>query len=100
MNYGKPLRNLIVMGDNMRNSSFKFTVDCSDAADMLKLEAFRKSIREYNKVYPNERMRIRARGRGPRKSAALADCLSNNGYLRYNRDLPLRHAKRIDVYLY
>ena len=47
------------MGDNMRNSTFKFTVDCSDVADILKLESFRKSIREYNKVYPNERMRIR-----------------------------------------
>lgn len=94
------------MGDNMRNSSFKFTVDCSDVADIMKLEAFRKSIREYNKVYPNERMRIKARGRGPRLSAALADCLNNKWVLLssivslYNRDLPLRHAKRIDVYLY
>lgn len=88
------------MGDNMRNSTFKFTVDCSDVADMLKLESFRRSIRVWNKAYPNERMRIKARGRGPRLSAALSDGLNNNGYLRYKRDLPLRHAKRIDVYLY
>jgi hypothetical protein len=74
--------------------------DCSDVADILKLEAFRKSIRVWNKAYPNETLRLRTRGRGPRLAAALSDGLSNSGYLRYKRDLPLRHAKSIDVYLY
>lgn len=84
------------MVHEMRNDTFKFTVDCSDSEDMDRLEVFRKSIKEYNKVN-NGSMKIKARGRGPRVAPALLDGFRKS---KYYRDLPLRHAKRIDVYLY
>ena len=43
------------------------------------------------------RYRVKLQGRGPRKEAAAKD---GRGYYAYDQSLPLRHAKRVDLYIY
>ena len=81
------------------------------AGDMLEV----KKIREVIKAVNNEakwaeqspwknkagvkfpRYRVKLQGRGPRKEAAIKD---GRHYHAYDQSLPLRHAERVDLYIY
>jgi len=86
-----------------------YFTDC--AGDMLEVSKIRKVIKEVNNEakwaeqspWKNKagvkfpRYRVKLQGRGPRKEAAIADGRHRNAY---DRSLPLRHAERVDLYIY
>jgi len=86
-----------------------YWTDC--AGDMLEVSKIRKVIKAVNNEakwaeqspWKNKagvkfpRYRVKLQGRGPRKEAAIADGRHRNAY---DRSLPLRHAERVDLYIY
>tara|TARA_R100001460_G_C3426868_1_gene161677 strand:- start:113 stop:412 length:300 start_codon:yes stop_codon:yes gene_type:complete len=89
------------------------TAFTASAGDMLEVETIRKTVKLINKEnkrleerllygspdsnvrYP--RYRVKLQGRGPRTIHAVADGLRPRAY---DQSLPLRHAERVDVYVY
>ena len=81
------------------------------AGDMLEVSKIREVIKAVNKEakmaekspWKNKagvkfpRYRVKLQGRGPRKEAAAKD---GRGYYAYDQSLPLRHAKKVDLYIY
>jgi len=81
------------------------------AGDMLEVSKIREVIKAVNRQakwaekspWKNKagvkfpRYRVKLQGRGPRKEAAAKD---GRGYYAYDQSLPLRHAKRVDLYIY
>jgi len=95
------------------SDSYVMTAHCASAGDMLEVETIRKTVSIINKhnkakemmrnrINPMNpidlpRYRVKLQGRGPRTSAALSD----GKYPRkYDQSLPLKHAERVDVYIY
>jgi len=86
-----------------------YWTDC--AGDMLEVSKIREVIKAVNNEakwaeqspWKNKagvkfpRYRVKLQGRGPRKEAAIADGRHRNAY---DRSLPLRHAERVDLYIY
>jgi len=86
-----------------------YFTDC--AGDMLEVSKIREVIKAVNNEakwaeqspWKNKagvkfpRYRVKLQGRGPRKEAAIADGRHRNAY---DRSLPLRHAERVDLYIY
>ena len=89
------------------------TAFTASAGDMLEVETIRKTVKLINKEnkrleerllygssnqiakYP--RYRVKLQGRGPRTIHAVADGLCPRAY---DQSLPIRHAERVDVYVY
>ena len=81
------------------------------AGDMLEVSKIREVIKAVNRQakwaekspWKNKagvkfpRYRVKLQGRGPRKEAAAKD---GRGYYAYDQSLPLRHAERVDLYIY
>tara|TARA_B100000575_G_C22964148_1_gene556847 strand:- start:372 stop:692 length:321 start_codon:yes stop_codon:yes gene_type:complete len=100
------------------SKSYVGTFYTGSAGDMLEIETIRKSIRAINATakakYKNRKQYlewigsdeepgspdlyyVKCQGRGPRTKHARAD----GRYPRaYDQSLPLRHAERLDVYVY
>ena len=86
-----------------------YWTDC--AGDMLEVSKIREVIKTVNREakfaedsrWKNKtgakfpRYRVKLQGRGPRKEAAAKD---GRGYYAYDQSLPLRHAERVDLYIY
>jgi len=103
----------------MNNSnSHVMTAYTASAGDMLELQTVRNTIKAINKMAKetdkiNEyrfnsgwsstpprkspRYRVKCQGRGPRTKHAIADGRHPRAY---DQSLPLRHAERMDVYVY
>jgi len=103
----------------MNNSnSHVMTAYTASAGDMLELQTVRNTIKAINKMAKetdriNEyrfnsgwsstpprkspRYRVKCQGRGPRTKHAIADGRHPRAY---DQSLPLRHAERLDVYVY
>lgn len=99
----------------MRHSNnYVFTAHTESAADMIELANLRKSIsivnaelrrfkygsRQKKDGYGSQsysQFYVKCQGRGARTSAALAD---GKRARQYDQSLPLRHAERMDVYVY
>lgn len=100
------------------SNSYVMTAHTASAGDMLELETIRTTIKAINKMAAvndkmnnyrfhtgwtteiepkNKRYRVKCQGRGPRTAAALADGRHPRGY---DQSLPLKHAERLDVYVY
>ena len=78
----------------MRDSKFYITtLDILSANDMLNLEKLRKLTKATNGI----QWRVCAKPRGPRTAPALADGL---GPRAYDQNLPMRHALKMDIYIY
>lgn len=91
--------------------SYQMTAYTDCAGDMLEVEALRKVVKNVNKnhKYLEEkyahryhgaklpRYRVKLQGRGPRTIHAIADGKHPRAY---DQSLPLRHAERVDVYMY
>ena len=94
------------------------TAHTNSASDMLEVETIRKVVKtinrnnkmqeemqdyRYKSGWANNpatklpRYRVKLQGRGPRTVHALADGKRPRAYDQY---LPLRHAERVDVYIY
>lgn len=83
----------------MRTSDrFVMTVDPLSAVDMQQLEAIRKAVSISNKTRQRKQY-VKLHGRGSRLEATWNSGNPSN-YHRFCRELPLRFAKRIDVYIY
>lgn len=83
----------------MRTSnSFVMTVDPLSVVDMEKLEAVRKTVSLMNKTSDKKKY-VKLHGRGSRIEATWKSGNPNN-YVNFCRELPLRFAERIDVYIY
>lgn len=81
------------------------------AGDMLEVKKIREVIKAVNKEakwaeaspWKNKagvkfpRYRVKLQGRGPRKEAAVKDGKHWNAY---DQSLPLKHAERVDLYIY
>jgi|TARA_R110000796_G_scaffold214301_1_gene330291 hypothetical protein len=85
----------------MRDSKFYITtLDILSANDMLNLEKLRKLTKATNKISKLSngiQWRVCAKPRGPRTAPALADGL---GPRAYDQNLPMRHALKMDIYIY
>ena len=99
----------------MRHSNnYVFTAHTKSAADMIELANLRKSIsivnaelrrfkygsRQKKDGYGSQsysQFYVKCQGRGARTKHAIADGKSPR---RYDQFLPLRHAERMDVYVY
>lgn len=101
-----------------QSTSYVGTFYTGSAGDMLEIETIRKSVRAINATararYTNRKKYlewigsdeepgspalyyVKCQGRGPRTKHARAD----GRYARaYDQSLPLRHAERLDVYIY
>ena len=96
------------------SQNYVFTAHTGSASDMLELEKIRKAIKIVNNDlrrfkygsrqkkdgYGDQsysQFRVKCQGRGPRSRAAIADGRNPRSY---DRSLPLRHAERLDVYIY
>ena len=89
------------------------TAFTASAGDMLEVETIRKTVKLINKenkrleermlygssnqIVKYPRYRVKLQGRGPRTINAVADGLCPRAY---DQSLPLRHAERVDVYVY
>lgn len=73
------------------------TLDPHCMFGMEELKSIRKSISIANSEMPKARLRVEVKARGPRRTHAIADGLSR---FAYDQWLPLRHAERLDVYVY
>jgi len=81
------------------------------AGDMLEVKKIREVIKAVNREakwaeaspWKNKagvkfpRYRVKLQGRGPRKEAAVKDGKHWNAY---DQSLPLKHAERVDLYIY
>lgn len=95
-----------------RTPAYQFTVDTLSAFDMIKLADFRKSIAQVNKNLKglsDKGFKITLHGRGPRIPAAVQNFYQDNPgagrtvlgrILQFQRELPVKYAKTIDVYLH
>ena len=105
-------------GINMRTDAYVMTAHTECAGDMLEIETIRKSVKAINATarsrYKNRKQYlewigsdeepgspalyyVKCQARGPRTKHARAD----GKYARaYDQSLPLRHAERLDVYIY
>ena len=101
-----------------QSTSYVGTFYTGSAGDMLEIETIRKSVRAINATarsrYNNRKQYlewigsdeepgspalyyVKCQARGPRTKHARAD----GKYARaYDQSLPLRHAERLDVYIY
>jgi len=104
---------------NQRASdSYIMTVHTKSAGDMLELQTIRKAIKTINKMaastdasnnyrfqsgwtdvkpLKSPRYRVKCQGRGSRTVHAIND---GKHPRKYDQFLPLRHAERMDVYVY
>jgi len=104
---------------NQRASdSYIMTVHTKSAGDMLELQTIRKAIKAINKMaastdatnnarfqrgwtdvkpLKSPRYRVKCQGRGSRTVHAIND---GKHARKYDQFLPLRHAERMDVYVY
>ena len=99
---------------SMRHStSYIMTAHTASAGDMLEVETIRKVVKtinannkqteemsmRYGSINPKTlpRYRVKLQGRGPRTVNAVND----GKYPRaYDQSLPLKHAEKVDVYVY
>ena len=92
----------------MRSSkNYVMTAYVESASDMLELERIRKVVRTINKELRKksgdspsgscQQFYVKCQGRGPRVLPSLRDGRGGRGYDSF---LPLRHATRMDVYVY
>lgn len=100
------------------SDSYVMTAHTKSAGDMLELETVRSTVKAINKMAAQKdkmnnyryqsgwtdvepvkstRYRVKCQGRGPRTAAAIAD---GKHPRKYDQSLPLRHAERLDVYVY
>jgi|TARA_B110000908_G_C10168304_1_gene409534 hypothetical protein len=100
------------------SDSYIMTAHTKSAGDMLELETVRSTVKAINKMAAQKdksadyrfqsgwtdvkpvkstRYRVKCQGRGPRTAAAIAD---GKHPRKYDQSLPLRHAERMDVYVY
>lgn len=83
----------------MRTSkSYVTTLDPLSVVDMEKLEVIRKTVSHMNQT-ADKKQYVKLHGRGSRIEATWKSGNTSN-YNRYCRELPLRFAERIDVYIY
>jgi hypothetical protein len=78
------------------SNSYIMTVDPSSAVDMEKLEIIKQAVAIANQGRDKKKY-VKLHGRGPRVIFAKRDGVSK---FRYQQTLPLRHAARMDVYIY
>ena len=80
------------------SDSYVMTAHTKSAGDMLELETVRSTVKAID-VEPvkSTRYRVKCQGRGPRTAAAIADGKHPRAY---DQSLPLKHAERLDVYVY
>lgn len=102
----------------MRTDAYVMTAHTKCAGDMLEIETIRKSVISINKINKRKektiqyrfdhgysaipphnlpRYRVTLHGRGPRTRQSILD---GKGFRGYDRELPLKHAERIDVYIH
>lgn len=105
-------------GINMRTDAYVMTAHTKSAGDMLEIETIRKSVISINKINKRKekmnqyrfehgysknqpqklpRYRVTLHGRGPRTRQSILD---GKGFRGYDRELPLKYAERIDVYIH
>jgi hypothetical protein len=72
------------------------TVDPLSVSDMEKLSIIKTAVSIAN-LGRDKKKYVKLHGRGPRVPFAALDGVSLN---RYQQTLPLRHAERVDVYIY
>ena len=106
-------------GINMRTDAYVMTAHTKSAGDMLEIETVRKSVISINKInkrkeyWANRRLeagykvkqselklpryRVTLHGRGPRTKQSILD---GKGFRGYDRELPLKYAEKIDVYIH
>ena len=105
-------------GINMRTDAYVMTAHTECAGDMLEIETVRKSVISINKInkqkermaqrryelgltenFPQKlpRYRVTLHGRGPRVKHSILD---GKGFRGYDRELPLKYAEKIDVYIH
>jgi hypothetical protein len=83
----------------MRTSKyFVETLDPLSVVDMEKLATIRKTVSMLNSITDTKQY-VKLHGRGSRIEATWKSGNPSN-YNRYCRELPLRFAERIDVYIY
>lgn len=83
----------------MRTSkSFVTTLDPMSVVDMEKLAIIRQSVSMTNQ-HTDKKVYVKLHGRGSRIEATWKSGNPNN-YVNFCRELPLRFAERIDVYIY
>ena len=81
----------------MRTSkSYVTTVDPLSAVDMEKLQAIRATVKAINKN-SSVKQYVKLHGRGPRILPAFSAGASIS---RFQQELPLAWAQRMDVYIY
>jgi hypothetical protein len=78
------------------SSSYIMTVDPNSAVDMEKLSIIKQAVSIANQGRDKKKY-VKLHGRGPRVNFAVLDGVSK---YRYWQTLPLRHATRMDVYIY
>ena len=78
------------------SNSYIMTVDPSSAVDMEKLEIIKHAISIANQGRDKKKY-VKLHGRGARRSIAKQLGLSK---YRFDQELPLRFAQRMDVYIY
>jgi len=78
------------------SNSYIMTVDPSSAVDMEKLEIIKQAVSIANQGRDKKKY-VKLHGRGPRRSIDKQLCLIK---YRFDQELPLRHAERMDVYIY
>ena len=76
--------------------SYIMTIDPNSAVDMEKLDIIKKAVAIANRGRDKKKY-VKLHGRGPRVQFAKMDGVSK---YRYQQTLPLRHAARMDVYIY
>lgn len=105
-------------GINMRTDAYVMTAHTKSAGDMLEIETIRKSVISINKINKQKektnqrrfeygysktppqklpRYRVTLHGRGPRTKHSIYD---GRGFRGYDRELPLKYAEKIDVYIH
>ena len=80
------------------SDSYVATIDPMSAADMEKLQAIRATVKATNKNSDVKRY-VKLHGRGSRIEATWQSGNPSN-YVAFCRELPLRFAERMDVYIY
>ena len=114
----KPNTHVTQWGINMRTDAYIMTAHTKSAGDMLEIETIRKSVKSINKLNKRKekimknrfeygysknpplqlpRYRVTLHGRGPRTKYSILD---DKGFRGYDRELPLKYAERIDVYIH
>ena len=90
----------------MRTDAYIMTAFTECAGSMLEIETIRTAVKSINKLnklkerwssHSLPRYRVTLHGRGPRTRQSILD---GKGFRGYDRELPLKHAERIDVYIH